>query len=110
MILLYDVTKSRFFYSVDNATEDVTASLASNPSVPGPEYFEDGWKNVTNDSIPLYSVVTLRPDGIVVVDIPLTSLPYPSKSMHEGGSVYFPGRSGIGIVQPAKSVLPCAFT
>ena len=32
-----------------------TFSLAMNPSVPGPEYFDDGFQNVTNASKPLYS-------------------------------------------------------
>lgn len=28
----------------------IMKSLTKNPSVPGPEYFDDGWKKVTNAS------------------------------------------------------------
>ena len=55
------------------------------PSVPGPEYFETGWKKVTNASKPFASVNWVRPEGIRVLVTVVLSSPYPSNSMHEGG-------------------------
>lgn len=64
-----------------------TRSLESNPSVPGPEYFEAGWKKVTNASKVFDSNICLRPTCWVSVTLGLSS-PYPSNRMQHGGSVF----------------------
>ena len=53
----------------------MTASLAKNPSVAGPEYFNEGWTKVMNASKPLYPIFDLKPDGITNVFAPVLSFP-----------------------------------
>src|SRR3990170_5551080 len=91
-------------YAVENT------SLLNLPSVPGPEYFEAGWKKVTNASKQFASVTWVRPEGIRVLVTFVLSSPYPSNSMHEGGRMQGRGKSGIGAVHPAKRVLLCTCT
>ena len=88
----------------------ITSSLDILPSVPGPEYFDDGWKKVTNAPELLNSHFCPKPKGDSILKKPDSTSPYPSKSMQAGGKVYFPERSWIGLVHPAKSMLPCACT
>ena len=66
-------------YAVENT------SLLNIPSVPGPEYFEAGWKKVTNALNWFASVTWVRPEGIRVLVTVVLGLPYPSNSMHEVG-------------------------
>jgi hypothetical protein len=59
----------------DGGITVIIMSLASVPSVPGPEYFDSGWKKVTNASKPLPSIRIFVPEGIVTVFTTVFSLP-----------------------------------
>lgn len=77
------------------------------PSVPGPEYLDDGDTKVTKASDPSFSTVNVKPAGEFLDCLKCLGVPYPSNRRNEGGRKRFGGRIGMGTVQPAKRVLPC---
>ena len=81
-------------------------SLNSTPSVPGPEYFDAGCMKVTKASKVLSSISHFIPEGWTIVYLYVLTPPYPSTITHAGGRMYSAGKSVIGFVHPAKSVLP----
>lgn len=50
-------------YLGDGGYSVKTTSLPTAPSVPGPVYFDDGWKKVTNPPKMLISKTTFTPEG-----------------------------------------------
>jgi len=97
-----------FYYVGGYAVKNT--SLLNIPSVPDPEYFEVGWKKVTNALNRFASVTCVRPEGARIFVTVVRSAPYPSNRMQEGGRTREGGNRGIGTVHPAKRVLLCTCT
>lgn len=95
-----------FSQAEEAGIEVVIESLKNMPSVPGPLYFTEGLRKVTNASNPFTSAICFRPEGAILVCLVVRRSPSPSKSIHPGDSTYFGGRSGTGTVQLANRLLP----